>query len=1018
MFPREIEFYLKRAKTFASRVKAAIHPHAIELNCEYAPSAEPVEFKDRLSLAYAPIRKGEIWGRNWSSAWFHVTGTVPEEFLGKELALLMNIGGEALIFDTEGTPVYGLTGGTVYSSDYYKNNYPLKKIKPGTKLDFWIEGAANSLFGLLHEETREISFDHPRKSFTGTLINCDLAVFDREVWNLYLDLEVLISLVEGLPQGDFRISRFLSVISKAADVCNGTPANAAAAREVLQKIFRVAPSGSMMTAHGVGHAHIDTGWLWPVRESIRKCARTFSSQIALIEEYPEYIFGASSAQHYAFVKEHYPALYEKIKQAVAAGRWEIQGGMWVEADCNLISGESMIRQFLHGKNFFMDEFGVDVTNLWIPDVFGYSAALPQIIKKAGCRYFLTQKISWNKTNRFPYHTFLWRGIDGTEILTHFPPADTYNWLGEPQTMNHAQSRYHESVQTGEFLNLMGIGDGGGGPSEEHIEFARRLADLEGMPHVRFGRADDFFERLDTHRDELPRWNGELYLEMHRGTFTTQARTKKNNRKIEQLLAAVEFLYSALPLADYPQKELDANWKTLLINQFHDIIPGSSITKVYENTEKEHAAVLKNCMELIARAGRKSASSRTFLNTLSCACTHPVELPADWAAHTVSANGEELPVQNIHGTPCALCTIPAGEALVLKRGAKSKSAATKRKTPVLENEFIRYRFNASGELTEIFDKQRRRSLLVPQKTGNALRLYTDRPTCYEAWDIEPYYRDQEPQAPRDVKLSAVETGALGSTIEISGKIGEKSSFTQKIFLASNSRRLEFRTEVDWREARKMLRVSFPVDVFAAEAGFDIQNGFVKRPVYLNTSWDVARFEVIGHRYMDLSERDYGVALLNDCKYGYACAERTLDLCLLRSPKYPDWNADLGEQSFTYALLPHEGDLTHSDVMQEAANLNRAPLALPGNLKLTAPVTIESDGVSLEVVKKAEKEDCVVIRLLETHGTDSTARLNFRDSGVRLIETNLMEWTDDGEVPVSGKTAELRFKPFEIRTFKLK
>ena len=373
-----------------------------------------------------------------------------------------------------------------------------------------------------------------------------------------------------------------------------------------------------------------SGWLWPVRESIRKCARTFSSQIALIEEYPEYIFGASSAQHYAFVKEHYPALYEKIKQAVAAGRWEIQGGMWVEADCNLISGESMIRQFLHGKNFFKDEFGVDVRNLWIPDVFGYSAALPQIIRKAGCEYFLTQKLSWCQFNRFPYQSFLWKGIDNSEVLTHFPPEDTYNSAVRPQQLMEAQTRYTEGDTLSDFMSLYGIGDGGGGPAPEYIERGKRLAALDGCPHYKFGRADRFFEIINEKRAELPVWKGELYLELHRGTLTTQARTKRGNRKCEQMLAQTEFLCSMLPAAHYPAKELDRAWKLLLLNQFHDIIPGSSIGMVYETTQKQHAEILVLCESLMKRATDelfpKVDGSATILNSLSCGVTALVELP--------------------------------------------------------------------------------------------------------------------------------------------------------------------------------------------------------------------------------------------------------------------------------------------------------------------------------------------------------------------------------------------------------
>ena len=1023
MFPREIEFYLMRAKTFASRVKGAIHPHAIELNCEYAPSAEPVEFKDRLSLAYAPIRKGEIWGRNWSSAWFHVTGTVPEEFLGKELALLMNIGGEALIFDTEGTPVYGLTGGTVYSSDYYKNNYPLKKIKPGTKLDFWIEGAANSLFGLLHEETREISFDHPRKSFTGTLINCDLAVFDREVWNLYLDLEVLISLVEGLPQGDFRISRFLSVISKAADVCNETPANAAAAREVLQKIFRVAPSGSMMTAHGVGHAHIDTGWLWPVRESIRKCARTFSSQIALIEEYPEYIFGASSAQHYAFVKEHYPALYEKIKQAVAAGRWEIQGGMWVEADCNLISGESMIRQFLHGKNFFKDEFGVDVRNLWIPDVFGYSAALPQIIRKAGCEYFLTQKLSWCQFNRFPYHSFLWKGIDNSEVLTHFPPEDTYNSAVRPQQLMEAQTRYAEGDTLSDFMSLYGIGDGGGGPAPEYIERGKRLAALDGCPHYKFDRADRFFEIINEKRAELPVWKGELYLELHRGTLTTQARTKRGNRKCEQMLAQTEFLCSMLPLAHYPAKKLDRAWKLLLLNQFHDIIPGSSIGMVYETTQKQHAEILDLCDSLMKRAADelfpKADGSATILNSLSCGVTALVELPETWNGFRVLDDaGNELPVQHEYGRSTVRVHLPALSFTTLRRGVKSElPAETESNDLVLENQNVRYVFSPDARLIEATDKRAGNSILKPGESGNVLSLYVDNPLNYDAWDIDVYYPRQEARHPVPVRAHKVLAGGLRSALEFELKISN-SVIRQTVVLESEGTRLDFKTLVDWNESHKMLRTAFPVNIFADEASFDIQYGCIRRTMHENTSRDMAQFEAVCQRYADISDDSHGVALLNDSKYGCKVKESVLDLALLRSPKEPDPTADIGHHEFIYSLLPHDGSLIHSNVMREAALLNRPPRVIDGAAAdIQPPVAIESDAVSLEVLKKAEKENCLVVRLVETKGADSKAILSLRNAE-RAVETDLLEWTDGAAHVATNGKIELTLKPFEIRTLKLK
>ena len=1024
MLQREFDLYLDRARHFYKRLADELFFETVPMQAEFRYSAEPVPYAERLNGDYRPIREGEKWGGPWDSAWFRLTAEIPEAWAGKPVALQINFNGESLLF-RDGVPYFGFSGGSIHGENYRKEIYQLPHdVSAGQKLEFWIEAAANSLFGMKMNGEPSLSTIHPYGDYEGVAQTMRIGLFNRELWHLRLDLEILTDLVTVLPPRGRRTDEIVMAMNDAANLFAETPANAEKAREALRKVMSRPAVSSAMTACAVGHAHIDTGWLWPVRESIRKCARTFASQLLLLEQYPDYVFGASAPQHYAFVKEHYPELYARIKAAVKSGRWELQGGMWVEADCNIISGESMVRQFLHGKNFYMDEFGEDVKNLWIPDVFGYSAAMPQIIRESGCDYFLTQKISWSWSNKFPYHTFNWRGIDGSEVLTHFPPEDTYNAFVLPNELMAAQDRFKESDQLDEFISLFGIGDGGGGPKEEHIERALLFSDMEGMPKLKFDRADKFFERLaasDAVKNrKLCRWVGELYLEMHRGTLTTQARTKRNNRKLEQLLAATEFLCSMAPLSEYPAADLDKAWKTLLINQFHDIIPGSSIGKVYEVTSKQHAELFELCAKLIAKAAESvtvsAPGSLTLVNTASTPYSNPVDLPEDWVdCEVTDENGNAVEVQGRR----ALGTVPASGVAVWKRGAKQQPAALENSSLILENVLVRYEFDARGELLRAFDKETGRETLRPSENGNVFSLYVDRPNNFEAWDVDLFYDREECTGVELVSRSNVLAGPVESTLSFAWNVGVASSIRQTIKLAANSKRLDFVTEVDWHESRRMLRVNFPVAVQTPEAAFEIQYGYAKRPTHSNTSWDMAKFEVVGHRYVDFSASNYGVALLTDCKYGYRTNQGNLDLCLLRSPKYPDWNADQGLQVFTYAYLPHIGSLTESNVWSEAVQLNRAPLLFTDRAaNVAAPFSVSGGSVSLEVVKKAEKSDELVIRLVETSGSAATALLHTTLQNVKLVETNLIEWEDFKSSEFHNGIAELSFKPFEIRTFKVR
>ena len=1010
-----------RVEKLAENNFADIYPDSVDLLAECAVSRDPVPFKDRLKLHYCPVGEGDVWGRAWESAWFHVTAVVPKSFAGKEVCLRLNTGGELLLFDGNGVPLYGLTGYSVFNTNFFKDTYVLGHLKPGTRVEFWCEAAANNLFGVHLPDPEERDPAAPLGRFYPMIQTLKLCVFDRRVWLFLLEMETLAGMLECYGHDDYRGRQLLRQLNRAMDVYAFDPANAAAARQLLkQTVFRLKAEDGALTADTIGHAHIDVGWLWPVRESTRKAARTFSSQLSLMKQYPDFKFGASQPYLYLQVKKHYPKLFAKIRKRVREKRWELQGGMFVEADCNLISGESMVRQFLHGKNFFRDEFGVDVRTVWIPDVFGYSAAMPQIIRKAQCDYFLTQKISWSQINRFPYHTFNWYGIDGSSVVTHFPPEDTYNAGPSASGRIKAANNYNEADILPSFMSLVGIGDGGGGPSENYVERCRILSNLRGCPKSQWRFAVDFFHDAEKYRAELPEWHGELYLELHRGTLTTQSRTKRGNRKCEQALTALEFLASALPPEEWPCEELDVMWKTLLLNQFHDIIPGSSIRLVYDRTEREHLQILRQARQKMLDAGarlfRKKADSAVLVNTLSNLWTGLAELPDEWKDCTVLDDaGNELPAQTVGDRPVAGVSVPAGGCLTIRRGRRKALPPEDTGARILENPLVRYEFDAAGHLVGAFDKELGMEFLSGE--GNVLSLYNDRPINYEAWDVEIFYPRDKKGVVEYVSAGTVLRGDAADSVEFVYRT-EKSELRQLVVLGAKSKRLDFITRVDWHEYRTLLRVAFPTAIDSDAASFDIQYGYVTRSTHDNTSWDRAKFEVCGQRYADLSDRDRGVALLNDCKYGYRVKGSTLDLALLRSPVHPDRFADQGGHVFTYSFLPHAGSLPDSCVMDEAANLNRPVLFLDGFAagKFQAPCRVESDGIRLEVVKRAEKDDSLVLRLVEIRGRHSRGEVHFAAKPAKVSETDLLEWRTGPALPLRGKSLALELKPFEILTLR--
>ena len=722
---------------------------------------------------------------------------------------------------------------------------------------------------------------------------------------------------------------------------------------------------------------------------------------------------------FCFIKDFYPSIFKRIKAAVKKGQWELQGGMWVEADCNLISGESMVRQLLYGKIFFKKEFGVDVDNLWLPDVFGYSAALPQILKQAEIDYFLTQKISWNQFNDFPHQTFNWRGIDGTEILTHFPPENTYNSELDTKFLMPAQKTFKEKDKLNEFMSLFGVGDGGGGPKPENIELGKRLKNLEGAPKVSFDHAKNFFRRLNRKKNQLETWVGELYLELHRGTLTTHGLVKKQNRKLENKLKAVEFLWSNCDLKSYPHNDLDEAWKKLMINQFHDIIPGSSINLVYKNTHKEYEGIHKTCDKLLNKSAsilfKKDKNSFTIVNSLSYPFKGVVKIPYKYKGYQIISDDKiSLATQQVNKDIVCFVDLEPFSFKTFSKGQKEKSKTVNHSSLVLENNYVKYVFHKDGTLKSAYDKKLKLNFL--RSNGNVLSLYEDRPLNWDAWDIDFYYKDSLLETSKVERIEKVRAGVVNSSLNISYTIGN-STIKQHISLSNHSKRLDFNTSVDWKEKHKMLRVHFPTTITNEQATFDIQYGHVKRNTHKNTSWDKAKFEVVGHKYADLSNNDYGVALMNDCKYGYSIFDNTIDLNLLRSPNNPDADADIGYHEFVYSFYPHNKDLIRSNVIEESTLLNHSPIVFEGykNLSTSSTITYKGKGIEITAFKKSEYKNEIIIRTVETLGRNSEGNI-YLDG--EITETNLLEQKNINKPKRIKEKYFLKLKPFEIKTFKIK
>lgn len=840
------------------------------------------------------------------------------------------------------------------------------------------------------------------------------------------------------------------------------------ARTAFQHALAEHRHGSRPRIVATGHAHIDVAWLWPLAQTRRKAARTFATVLRLMEQYPEYHFTQSQPQLYQYVKEDEPALYAQIKARIAEGRWEPTGAMWLEADTNITSGESLVRQIVYGQRFFEEEFGKRSDLLWLPDVFGYSWALPQILRSAGISRFMTSKISWSQFNRFPHDTFRWRGVDGSEVVTHFittPTSDqrfyTYNGAMNAAEVFGTYREYRQKDVNDTLLYLFGWGDGGGGPTREMLEQGSRLGHLPGMPQLEQGSAEATFREIEAHAlapengGQTPIWDGELYLEYHRGTYTSQGRTKYAHRRAEIALREAE-LWSVVAYGEVlpPELGLDDAWRTLLLQEFHDILPGSSIDEVYVDATHDLAVVQERAEQVIAAAtaavGQGEQQLAVF-NAVSWSRQDPIEvtLPASdderppatnanrpAGAPTVQELGDDSTVGGRHlliAPPAG--GIPAtGYAFLPLAGTRPDGRPTvpdengmQIAERVLENRFYRLELDEQGHIRSLRDKRADgREVIALDGRGNELIAFEDKPINFDAWDIDIFYQEK-PYSLRELAgLRVVERGPLRAGVEITRRFLD-STIVQRLLLYRDIPRIDIVTEIDWHQHQILLKAAFPVTVRASSASYEIQFGTVERPTHWNTSWDWARFEVCAQRWADLSEGDYGVALLNDGKYGYDNRGNVLRLTLLKSGIHPDSSADQGSHRFTYSLLPHPGDWRQADVIAHAAALN-TPLrthltgttldsAMATGLGAGSFVICDRPGLVVDTVKPAIDGRGVILRLYEGHGTRGAATLRFARSVSAAESCNLLE-ERTGDLAREGNRVHVQVRPYELLTLRVR
>lgn len=977
--------------------------HDLELSAWLVPD-EPVPFAEALGQSYQPFRVGTEWGRGWSTLWLHITGAVPAEWAAAPdpYEIVVDLGFREQL---DGGQAEGLAfrpdGSVIKAIEPFNSYLP---VEDPARIDIYLEAAANPVLaaGGSWHPTPFSSKDTVPDVPLYVLRRLDLAQRNVEVWELGQDIEVLAGLVEELPPDLPRRAEIVVALNAAMDALDprDVAGTAGLARAALAGVLSRPANASAHRVLATGHAHIDSAWLWPVRETVRKCARTFANVIALSEEHPDLVFACSSAQQYAWVKAAYPELWERLKAKVAEGRFVPVGGMWVESDTNLPGSEALARQFVLGKAFFLREFGFEPLDVWLPDSFGYSGALPQVAAAAGSKWFLTQKMSWNETNVLPHHTFWWEGIDGTRLFTHLPPVDTYSSRLAANELARAERQYAEQGHGTISLVPFGYGDGGGGPTREMVAKAHRTADLEGSPKVRIGTPAEFFAEAEAELPNPGTWSGEMYLENHRGTYTSQLRTKQGNRRSEHLLRAAELWATTAAVRSglaYPAEELRDCWETVLLQQFHDILPGSSIAWVHREAEAGYervAGVLEGIIGRSLAALTGAGQTRLAVNSA------PVQL-AGVGPFTVAA--------------------PAAP------GSATVQVAAAGAGWVIDTGVLRVVVDGAGLLPSVVHLPSGRELVAAGRRFGLLQVHNDRPSAYEAWDIDAHIDRSvtDVVTAESVRLVTGEPGL--AVVEVVRRIGD-STITTRLGFAAGSPAIDLDLDIDWHEQRRLLKLAFPTSIFTDRAASEIQFGHIHRPTYVNTSWDAARYETCAHRWVQVAEPGFGFAVANDSTYGHDIRREhpgeqapgtTVRLSLIRGPVFPDPQTDQGRHRLRVSAVCG-ADIEAA--ISAGQRLNQPVREVLGGNPVPPIVTVAAPGVVVEAVKLAEDgSGDVVVRLYESLGSRASGSLTAGFGYAGVARTDLLErqlGPDPVEPAGPRRGVALDLRPFEILTLRFR
>lgn len=989
---------------------------------------------------------GTAWNQVDAHRWFRTTITIPESMDGKHVEFLITTGREGEWDATNPQMIFYLDGQLIQGIDVNHREVTISgKAKAGDSYEIAVLAYSGMVEGDLVIHTYLIAVDdRVQKLYYDLLIPLQSAYVlkkaDEE--NYRRVLQSMAPALDALDLRDAYSEKFYSSIEKAEQIL----------KEAFYSEERECP-----TVSAIGHTHIDIAWLWTVEQTREKVLRSFSTVLRLMEQYPDYKFMSSQPILYQFVKEQEPEMYEKIKERIREGRWEVDGAMWLEADCNLTGGESLVRQIIKGHRFFLEEFGKESKSLWLPDVFGYSAALPQILKKSGIPYFMTTKIAWNQYDQLPNDTFIWKGIDGSEVFAFMPTTTdydkdqglnisfsdtrnttTYTGIVNPNMALGTFKRFQNRDLTEDTLMLFGFGDGGGGPTKEMLESAERLKyGVPGIPKIRQEFEQDYFDRTYEKIHDLPdmpTWDGELYFEYHRGTLTSMARNKRSNRKNEILYTQMETAscMAGIEKDEQLQNVLDKGWDILLINQFHDIVPGSSIKPVYEQTDKEYHEIEEAGKEELNRVvsaavGRLSMEKEgvVVMNTQGYERDDLVVLDdGTEIPRLVDEDGRNVPAQKTADGRYLLYVShipPLGYKKLYETEELLEESTGKEWDYTFENPFIKVCFNEKMEITSLYEKEAEKELIQDGRCGNVLRTYEDRPMQWDNWDIDVFYQRKPYEADWYSPARVIENGEVRMVVEFECGFLD-STVTQQVCLYHQIPRIDFRTKADWKTHHVILKTHFPVDVNTTRASYEIQFGNVERETTNNYSWDTAKFEACGHKWADLSENSSGISLLNDCKYGYGIKKGDMSLTLIKSGTYPNEDADIGEHEFTYSIYPHAGRWQEAKTVEMAYNLNVPMLAKRTGRQEGCGGEYESflkcsqESCFVEVIKKAEDGNGVIVRMYENKNNRVRAQIQTAYPIAHVYECNLLEENEE-ELTAGKNCFETVFKPYEIKTFRL-